>query len=52
VPKEHWEEPKWIDEEKASKARKEMEEKKVIYGGSKAYRRMCESPLSFFERDK
>ncbi|GAA5839356.1 hypothetical protein JCM5353_000380 [Sporobolomyces roseus] len=40
VPKEHWEEPKWIDEDKASKARKEMEEKKVIYGGSKAYRRM------------
>lgn len=43
VPKEHWEEPPWIDEEKAAKARKEMEDKKVIYGGSKAYRRMCES---------
>lgn len=49
VPKEHWEEPPWIDEEKAAKARKEMEEKKVIYGGSKAYRRMCESRTSLLE---
>lgn len=57
VPKEHWEEPAWIDEEKASKARKEMEDKKVIYGGSKAYRRMCKSrllsnPMSFNETDR
>ncbi|GAA5995207.1 hypothetical protein JCM5350_008215 [Sporobolomyces pararoseus] len=50
VPKEHWEEPPWIDEEKAAKARKEMEEKKVIYGGSKAYRRMCRYESGFFFR--
>jgi len=29
-----------------------MEEKKVIYGGSKAYRRMCEFPLSSSETEE
>lgn len=34
IPHNHWHQPDWIDEEKASKARKEMEEKSVIYGGA------------------
>ena len=33
VPKEHWVQPDWIDEEKASAARKDMVEHNVIYGG-------------------
>ncbi|BGP03155.1 hypothetical protein JCM10021v2_006882 [Rhodotorula toruloides] len=41
VPKEHWLEPEWIDEERAAEARKKMEEQHVIYGGNKVYRRMC-----------
>ncbi|KAJ8291864.1 Glycolipid 2-alpha-mannosyltransferase 2 [Rhodotorula toruloides] len=41
VPKEHWLEPEWIDEERAAEARKKMEEQHVIYGGNKIYRRMC-----------
>ncbi|GAA6044091.1 hypothetical protein JCM8097_000206 [Rhodosporidiobolus ruineniae] len=50
VPKEHWEEPSWIDEGRASEARKKMEEDKVIYGGSKTYRRMCRYQSGFFFR--
>lgn len=33
IPHDHWYQPDWIDEDKASKSRKEMEEKNVIYGG-------------------
>ncbi|GAA5993007.1 hypothetical protein JCM10908_000795 [Rhodotorula pacifica] len=50
VPKEHWEEPSWIDETKAAAARQKMEEDKVIYGGSKVYRRMCRYESGFFYR--
>jgi alpha 1,2-mannosyltransferase len=38
IPQEHWVQPDWIDEEKATKARQEMIEKKVIYGHSVPYR--------------
>jgi hypothetical protein len=41
VPKEHWVQPDWIDEEKASASRQKMVEENVIYGGSKPYRNMC-----------
>lgn len=33
IPKDHWYQPDWIDEEKASAARKDMEKNQVIYGG-------------------
>ena len=33
VPKELWFQPDWIDENRASAARKEMVENNVIYGG-------------------
>jgi len=33
IPHDHWFQPDWIDEDKASKARKQMEENAVIYGG-------------------
>lgn len=32
VPKEHWEEPEWIDKSKAAESRKKMEANGVIYG--------------------
>ncbi|GAA5940672.1 hypothetical protein JCM3775_004758 [Rhodotorula graminis] len=41
VPKEQWEEPQWIDEEKAAVERQKMADNKVIYGDSRTYRRMC-----------
>jgi alpha 1,2-mannosyltransferase len=34
IPRDHWYQPDWIDEDKASKARKKMEESHIIYGGA------------------
>lgn len=34
IPKEHWIQPPWIDEEKASAAREDMVKQNVIYGGT------------------
>lgn len=34
IPNDHWYQPDWIDEEKASDARRKMMENSVIYGGS------------------
>lgn len=34
IPHDHWFQPSWIDEEKAAKSRKKMEEDRIIYGGS------------------
>lgn len=45
VPKEHWEEPAWIDETKAAAARQKMAEDKVIYGDSRVYRCVREHPF-------
>ena len=33
IPHDHWFQPEWIDEERASKERKKMEAAAVIYGG-------------------
>jgi alpha 1,2-mannosyltransferase len=33
IPKEHWYQPDWIDENKATESRHKMEENNVIYGG-------------------
>ena len=41
VPPEHWHQPDWIDEEKATAARNDMVEHNIIYGGSVSYRNMC-----------
>ncbi|KAG6840075.1 hypothetical protein C0991_009187 [Blastosporella zonata] len=48
IPPEHWNQPDWIDEEKATKLRNKMEEEKIIYGGSKSYRNMCRFNSGFF----
>lgn len=34
IPKDHWVQPPWIDEEKATAAREEMVQQNVIYGGA------------------
>lgn len=50
IPKEHWSFPEWIDEEKAAQVRKEMGEKRIIYGDSISYRHMCRFESGFFYR--
>jgi alpha 1,2-mannosyltransferase len=34
IPKDHWNQPDWIDEEEASSARHRMEAANVKYGGA------------------
>ena len=41
VPPEHWHQPDWIDEEKATASRNQMMADNIIYGGSVSYRNMC-----------
>ena len=50
IPREHWYQPDWIDEDKASAARKTMEQHNIIYGGSLSYRNMCRFNSGFFYR--
>ncbi|KAI0006044.1 glycosyltransferase family 15 protein [Russula compacta] len=50
IPPEHWYQPDWIDEEKASAAREQMAKNNVIYGGSLPYRNMCRFNSGFFFR--
>ncbi|KAF8808933.1 glycosyl transferase [Phlegmacium glaucopus] len=48
VPAEHWNQPEWIDETKASSARQRMHEEGVVYGGQ--YRNMCRFFTGFWFR--
>lgn len=50
IPHDHWYQPDWIDEEKATAARKKMEDDHIIYGGSLSYRNMCRFNSGFFYR--
>ena len=34
IPPEHWYQPDWIDEDKATRSREQMVKNKVIYGGT------------------
>lgn len=34
IPRDHWYQPDWIDEEKATLAREDMMANNVIYGGA------------------
>ncbi len=34
IPPEHWYQPEWIDEEKATASRNQMVAENVIYGGT------------------
>lgn len=50
IPHDHWYQPSWIDEDKASAARADMIKNNVIYGGSVPYRNMCRFNSGFFYR--
>ncbi|ORX70760.1 putative mannosyltransferase [Linderina pennispora] len=50
IPKEHWSYPEWINQTKAAEVRKDMAERKVIYGGHESYRHMCRYESGFFFR--
>jgi len=52
VPNDHWVQPSWIDEEKATEARENMVKDNVIYGGSVPYRNMCRFNSGFFYRQE
>ncbi|KAI0358003.1 glycosyltransferase family 15 protein [Trametes cingulata] len=48
IPPEHWYQPDWIDEDKASASRAQMVADDVVYGGSVSYRNMCRFNSGFF----
>jgi len=50
IPREHWFQPEWIDEERAKAEREQMAAENVIYGGSVSYRNMCRFNSGFFFR--
>ena len=50
IPDDHWGMPDHIDKDRAAKVRKEMGEKKIIYGDSESYRYMCRYESGFFYR--
>jgi alpha 1,2-mannosyltransferase len=50
IPEDHWYQPSWINETKATEGRHKMEEENVIYGGSVSYRNMCRFNSGFFYR--
>ena len=43
IPREHWYQPDWIDEDKASASRADMVASNVIYGGASVLRNAFES---------
>ncbi|PPQ96227.1 hypothetical protein CVT26_005599 [Gymnopilus dilepis] len=50
IPRDHWYQPEWIDEAKATLSRHAMVSEDVIYGGSVSYRNMCRFNSGFFFR--
>lgn len=50
IPDEHWGMPDFIDKQKAADTRREMGQKKIIYGDSESYRYMCRYESGFFYR--
>ncbi|KAJ6496691.1 glycosyltransferase family 15 protein [Mycena vitilis] len=48
IPKEHWVQPDWIDEDRARRGRLKMMSQRIIYGGSVPYRNMCRFNSGFF----
>ncbi|KAJ7025927.1 glycosyltransferase family 15 protein [Mycena alexandri] len=50
IPPEHWYQPAWIDEDKASRARTKL--KNAPYGDSVPYRNMCRYQSGFFFRSE
>ncbi|KAJ2827094.1 hypothetical protein IWW50_002055 [Coemansia erecta] len=50
IPEEHWSYPDYINQTRAAEARKDMQDRKVIYGGNESYRHMCRYESGFFFR--
>jgi alpha 1,2-mannosyltransferase len=50
IPKAYWSFPKWVNEDKARRLMKDMEQKNILYGGSLSYRHMCRFNSGFFYR--
>ncbi|KAF8228856.1 glycosyltransferase family 15 protein [Tricholoma matsutake] len=50
IPVDHWIQPLWINETKASAARESMAKTGVIYADSVSYRNMCRFNSGFFYR--
>ncbi|KAF7303926.1 Glycosyltransferase family 15 protein [Mycena indigotica] len=50
IPESHWQQPSWINEEKASRARDKMGARHVPFGTSVSYRNMCRFYSGFFFR--
>ncbi|KAJ7709891.1 glycosyltransferase family 15 protein [Mycena rosella] len=48
IPREHWVQPDWIDENRARQGRMKLMNQRVIYGGSIPYRNMCRFNSGFF----
>ncbi|KAF7344394.1 Glycosyltransferase family 15 protein [Mycena sanguinolenta] len=48
VPREHWVQPDWIDEDLARAGRDRMVAQDIIYAGSVPYRNMCRFNSGFF----
>ncbi|KAH0583859.1 hypothetical protein H2248_009456 [Termitomyces sp. 'cryptogamus'] len=48
IPREHWFQPDWIDEDKAKTERTKLMWKGIIYAGSVPYRNMCRFNSGFF----
>jgi len=48
IPKEHWFQPEWIDEDRAREGRLKMMAQRIIYAGSVPYRNMCRFNSGFF----
>ncbi|KAJ3489079.1 hypothetical protein NLI96_g2376 [Meripilus lineatus] len=50
IPHDHWFQPTWINETRATESRNDMMKNQVIYGGSVPYRNMCRFNSGFFFR--
>ncbi|KAH6897871.1 glycosyltransferase family 15 protein [Coprinopsis sp. MPI-PUGE-AT-0042] len=48
IPSSHWNQPDWVDEEKATEGRKKLVEQMIIYADSVPYRNMCRFNSGFF----
>lgn len=52
IPPEDWDRPTWIDEKRFERGLQLLEDKGVLYGGSKSYRNMCRFNSGYFFRQK
>ncbi|KAK2466906.1 hypothetical protein APHAL10511_001164 [Amanita phalloides] len=48
IPKDHWIQPDWIDEDRARRGRLQLLSQGIIYAGSVPYRNMCRFNSGFF----